>query len=94
MISIITILQGPDPYGQVKDGYLIIKGPFIRAMVGNKSPHWPYQPNFVPIDVLILGLAEDDEQVKYGHVICDIEWPTVGTNVSLLKRSQRRMGWY
>lgn len=63
-----------------------MKAPFIRAMVGNKSLYWPYQPNFVPIDVVpILGLAEYDEQRKYGHGIFDIEWPGVGRSVSLLR---------
>jgi hypothetical protein len=64
---VITTLQGPDPYGQVKDGYLVIKAPLLQAMVGNKSLYWPYQPNLVPIDVPIVGLADYDEQVKYGH---------------------------
>jgi hypothetical protein len=39
----------------------------------------------VPIDVSIVGLAESNEQIKYGHGIFDIEWPEVRTNVSLLR---------
>jgi hypothetical protein len=85
IVSIVATLQGTDPYGQVKDGCLTIKAPFLRAMVGNKSLQWPYQPNLVPIDVAIGGLAEHDEQVKYGHGIFDIEWPNVRTTVFLLR---------
>jgi hypothetical protein len=88
IVSIVTTLQGPDLYGQVKDGCLTIKAPFLKAMVGNKSLQWPYQPDFVPIHVSIVGLAEYDEQGKYGHGIFDIEWPKIRTTVSLLRITQ------
>jgi hypothetical protein len=88
IVSVVTTLQGPDPYGQVKDGYLTIKAPFIRAKVGIKSLLWPYQPNIVPIDVPIPGLEKYEEQIKYGHGIFDIEWPRGRTTVSLLRITQ------
>ncbi|CAG8972807.1 hypothetical protein HYALB_00007732 [Hymenoscyphus albidus] len=44
VVDIETETTGPDEYGQVTSGSLIIEGPFKVAFRGHVLPSWPYQP--------------------------------------------------
>jgi hypothetical protein len=88
VLNIETTLQGPDSYGQVKSGYLNIKAPFLKAIVGTQSGPWPYQPNIVPLNYQFTerALADElEEESKLGHTIFNLEWPEKGSRIWLLQ---------
>jgi hypothetical protein len=72
MLQVKTSLNGPDPYGQVKFGYIKILGPLKHAVVTWSLSVWPNQP----------GLKWDEEdEFDFSHGIFDVSNPAVGTDI-------------
>ncbi|KAL2071990.1 hypothetical protein VTL71DRAFT_11333 [Oculimacula yallundae] len=65
VLDIGTTLLGSDVYGQVKEGFLRIRGPLKRALVGETSKVWPEQP-------LLRLQGWVDDEVDITHVVFDV----------------------
>lgn len=79
VLKIETTLVGPDKYGQVSNGYIIIKGPIRKASPGPCLEEWPSQPRVVwPKEA---GCYSDDKS----HCVFDADPLTEGAEMWCLQ---------
>lgn len=72
MLQSRTTLNGPNAYGQVKFGYVKIRGPLKHAVSTRPLQVWPNQP----------GLKWDDgDESDFSHGIFDVSNPVAGTDI-------------
>jgi hypothetical protein len=81
VLDINTTLHGVDRYGQVKAGYIRIRGPLREVVSGKASAMWPYQPMLFPLEKF-QTVSDIQQELREGASIAqgifDIAWPTTG----------------
>jgi hypothetical protein len=88
VLDINTTLHGVDRYGQVKAGYIKIRGQLREVVSGKASTKWPYQPMLFPFEKFQLVnemQQEHQEETSIAQGIFDIEWPTTGSKLWILR---------
>lgn len=79
VLEISTEPCGPDIYGQVTNGHLVIRGSFKKAICGEKLTCWPQQPQ------LCWEQKTDQESDDVSHCVFDHSIPAVGSTIWCLQ---------
>jgi hypothetical protein len=83
VLDISTELSGSDPYGQVKSGWLTIRGPFRKNFCGRNLSSWPQQPQLCWEPECLV------DNIDISHCVFDYDTPPVGSPLWCLKITRK-----